>query len=270
MRILFTSLITATFLVIEVLDNPRLFQRALGTAQEMVSSAAYEKEIRIDGLSALTRSEVESLLPLHRATSWWMANFPTIQGRLEEHPWIKRAVVESCPGNTLSGWGCFILSITERTPKYLATVDSEEWLIAEDGAFLLPLSTVVGKTGLRDDQRLSVDVRTITRVSGLASRLNSPDVLGAQMDLVRRIVQLTPPIVHRSVEEIVFQQGSDFSVRFSRVPFPVVFSSSSDGPTLSDQSERCALLLKKFSDRYQEIEQVDLAFEKVGVVKLKQ
>lgn len=270
MRILFTSLITATFLVIEVLDNPKLFQRMWGGTQEMFSSAAYEKEIRIDGLSSLTRSEVESLLPLHRATSWWMANFPTIQGRLEEHPWIKRAVVESCPGNTISGWGCFILSVTERTPKYLATVDSEEWLIAEDGAFLLPLSTFAGKAGLRNDQRLSVDARTITKVSGLASRLNSPAILGAQMELVRRIVQITPPIVDRSVEEIVFQEGSDFTVRFNGVPFPVVFSSSSEGPTLSDQSERCALLLKKFADRYQEIEKVDLAFEKVGVVKLKQ
>jgi hypothetical protein len=270
MRILFTTLITATVIAIEVLDNPQLFQKAFLTAQEVFSSAAYKKEVRIAGLSALTRSEIESLLPQHRATSWWMANFPTIQGRLEEHPWIKRAVVESCPGNTISGWGCFILTITERTPKYLANVDSEEWLLAEDGAFLLPLSTVVGKAGLRNDQRLSVDVRTITKVAGLASRLNSPDMLGAQMELVRRVVQLAPPIVERSVEEIVFEQGSDFSVRFSGVPFPVVFSSGLEGPTLSDQSERCALLLKKFSDRYQDIEKVDLAFEKVGVVKLKQ
>ena len=270
MRILFTSLIAATFLVIEILDNPQLFQRLVEQARGVFSSAVYDKELRIEGLSALTRSEVEEALPLSRATSWWLTNFPSIQSRLEENPWVKRAVVENCPGVTSVGsWGCFILSITERAPRFLATVDAEEWLIAEDGAFLLPLSNVVGKEGLKDHKKLAVDAREITKVSGLASRLSSPDVLGAQLELVRTVVQLFPNLVGRKVASIELQGGSDFSVRFASVPFPVVFSSSSLGPTISDQAERCGLLLKKFQNKYDEIERVDLAFDKVGVVRLK-
>lgn len=270
MRILFTSLIAATFFVIEILDNPELFQRAFTTARGSFSSAVYDKELRIEGLSALSRSEVEDALPLDRSTSWWLTNFPTIQGRLEENPWVKRAVIESCPGVTSVGsWGCFILSITERAPRFLSMVDSEEWLIAEDGAFLLPLYNLLGSKDLKDHQKLSVDIKEITKVAGLASRLSSPDILGAQLELVRSVVQLFPNLVGRRVHSIHLQNGSDFEVRFHGIPFPVTFSASNHGPTLSDQAERCGLLLKKFQSKYEEIDRVDLAFDKVGVVKMK-
>ncbi len=269
MRFLFTFLIFTTVAVLHFLDNPDLFRHIAQSVGRTVDSAVYTKDIRIEGLKILSRTEVERLLPLHRSVPWWMSNAPVIQARAEESPWIESAVLDSCPGGSFRAWGCFVLSITERVPRFLAVVDNEEWLIAQDGAFLLPLNTILQQHRQGDDEKLAVDVRRLTRVRGLASRLNSPDLLGAQLGLARDGVQVMLKQVGRPIDTIDFSGKAELSVYFKGVPFPVIFSASDEALSLSEQSERCARVLQQFQGRFDEVEKIDLAFERVGVVKLK-
>jgi hypothetical protein len=55
------------------------------------------------------------------------------------------------------------------------------------------------------------------------------------------------------------------------LPFPVVFGSSSSesAAVIEDQGRRLKALLVQLKDRLPEIQRVDLAFSKVGVVKFK-
>jgi hypothetical protein len=279
MRFLFTFLIFTTVIALHFLDNPEAFRQVAQSVGRGVESAVYTKDIRIEGLKILSRTEVERLLPLTRSVVWWMSNAPVIQARAEESPWIESAVLDSCPGGALEAWGggaiglrawgCFVLSITERTPRFIAMVDNEEWLIAHDGAFLLPLSTILQQHRQGDDEKLAVDVRGLTRVTGLASRLNSPDLLAAQLGVAREGVEVMSKRVGRSINSIDFSGKAELSVHFKGVPFPVVFSAVDEAVSLSEQSERCALVLRQFRDRFGEVEKIDLAFERVGVVKLK-
>ena len=54
------------------------------------------------------------------------------------------------------------------------------------------------------------------------------------------------------------------------MPFPIVFTTATDSlVSLEEQAQRCAGLLTKLKDRFAEIERVDLAFTRVGVVKFR-
>jgi hypothetical protein len=67
-----------------------------------------------------------------------------------------------------------------------------------------------------------------------------------------------------------FLTHGDFAVTFEGVPFPVVFGAGPDSKVpLAEQGERCAELLKRLHDRFADILKVDLAFDRVGVVKFR-
>jgi hypothetical protein len=142
-------------------------------------------------------------------------------------------------------------------------------LLAEDGTFLLPLSARLREGDLKGNQKLAVDIRALSRVAGLASRSASPALLRAQLELVRSIVRDIHPVVGYRVESLTVSNTTDVQVRFENLPFPVMFSGDGNAPPIAEQGERCAILLRRFSERWGEIDSMDLAFDKVGVVRLK-
>jgi hypothetical protein len=76
--------------------------------------------------------------------------------------------------------------------------------------------------------------------------------------------------VRRQVRGVEFLSHGDLSVAFTDVPFPVVFAAGVDSAVpLAEQGKRCAELLKRLHDRFADIAKVDLAFDRVGVVKFK-
>jgi hypothetical protein len=57
---------------------------------------------------------------------------------------------------------------------------------------------------------------------------------------------------------------------FQGVPFPVVFGAGPDSKVpLAEQGQRCGQLLKRVQDRFGDIVKVDLAFDRVGVIKFR-
>lgn len=261
MRLLFTALVTSTVLLLHGLDNPDLVRRGVTGIETWGHSVLQDKDIRIEGLRALSRTEVERVLPLDRSVFWWMANTPVVQARVADNPWIGDVSVERCGDGWFSEWGCFVVSVTERHPKYAAMVDNEAWIIADDGTFLIP----VGGTG-----NVTVDLDRLVHITGLASRSASPDIVRAQLALAKNSIDALERTVSHPVRTLEFGQKGDLIIGFADLPFPIIFTSSPDsGISLEEQAVRCSRLLAELSGRFEDVEKIDLAFERVGIVKFK-
>ena len=260
MRVLFTLLITASVAALHVLDNPRGVRAWSEKAAGVVQKWWNAKEIRIEGLRTLPRSEIERLLPLERSVVWWKLQSTSIQGRIAQNPWIGEVSVSSCEGGAREAWGCFLISIKERQPTFLAVVDNANWVIDRGGSFIVPYSETLP---MPSNQRL-------VRVTGLASRHSSPDIVRAQLSAASSVLDTIEREVRRQVWALEFLGHGDLSVMFQDVPFPVVFGAGGDSVVpLAEQGKRCGELLKRLQDRFGDILKVDLAFERVGVVKFK-
>jgi hypothetical protein len=163
-------------------------------------------------------------------------------------------------------FGCFNLVVDERKPRFIALVDDERWIIGEDGALIVPAKG--NAPGLTDDA-----LRSLVPLYGLASRVTSSEKSQAQLKLAQDAIRVLERSVGLSVQSITFEGKGDISVDFQSLSFPVVFGASStvsdSTVVIEDQGRRLKALLEQLKDRQGEITKVDLAFSKVGVVKLK-
>jgi hypothetical protein len=263
MRALFTALMTSVFLVLQYLDNPRLFVAGADAVEDWWQRNFQDKQVRLEGLKWLSRTEIERVLPLERSVLWWMFNAPVVQAKVAESPWIGEAAVERCGENLLSEWGCFVVSVKERAPRFVAVVDEEAWVISDDGSFLLPASSAMKENS--EDR-----YRGLVTVEGLASRHQSPDLVRSQVALASTTIETLEKAVKLRVKGVDFVGRGDISVSFERLSFPIVFSASRDASvSLQEQGERCAKLLAQLNGRLAEVDKIDLAFSQVGVVKFK-
>ncbi len=265
MRVLFTLFVTATVGLIHFLDRPEWFRSRLQSTNAAVQELVQKKDIRIEGLSRLPRSVVEKLLPTDKSVPWWLANTTTVQSRLAQNPWIAAVKIDGCGGEGSSTtWGCFVLSVTERTPRFVSTVDGERWLVAGDGTFLAPVDSEDWH-GVKKGP-----IANVIFLDGLASRVSSPDVMRAQLAASARAVETLERSIERRITHLTFTQKGDLEVVFKGFGFPVVFNPASDDVALDEQGQRCRALLGKLGERLAEVERVDLAFSKVGVVTFKE
>jgi hypothetical protein len=263
MRIVFTLLVAATVIAIHILDRPEFYVARAHQTKAAIGDFVQSKDIRIEGLEHLPRAVVEALLPSDRSVPWWMSNKENIRSRLSINSWVESVVVEGCGDSVTESWGCFVLSVKERRARFVAVVDSESWLIAEDGTFLSPLE--------REDWQgvKRFHVPNIVRVNGLASRVNSPDVARAQLAIASLATTTLEEVIGRALTELVFSSKGDMQALFKGFSFPIIISASRDTSTLRDQAQRARALLPKLAERLGEIEKVDLAFSKVGIVTFK-
>jgi hypothetical protein len=263
MRIVFTLLVTATVVAIHILDRPDFYVARAHQTKAAIGDFVQSKDIRIEGLKHLPRSVVEGLLPSDRSVPWWMSNSASIQSRLSTNPWVEGATIERCGDSVTESWGCFVISVQERRARFVASVDSESWILADDGTFLSPLE--------REDWAgvKRFHVANVVRVEGLASRVSSPDVVRSQLSVASVAIEtLEEELGHRATVLTLSSRG-DVQVLFKGFSFPIIFSATSDASALRDQAQRARALLPKLTQRLQEIEKVDLAFSKVGVVTFK-
>jgi hypothetical protein len=260
MRVPFTLLITASVVTLHVLDNPQGVRDWMTQARVKADKVWNEKEVRVEGLRTLPRTEIERLLPLDRSVAWWKMQTTSIQGKIAQNPWIGEVEVGSCEGGVRAAWGCFLISIKERQPTFLALVDNAPWVIDRGGSFIVPYS-----------ENLSAQLKVpLVKVAGLASRHSSPDVVRVQLSAAANLLDTIEKEVRRQVRGVEFLSHGDLSVAFTDVPFPVVFAAGVDSAVpLAEQGKRCAELLKRLHDRFADIAKVDLAFDRVGVVKFK-
>lgn len=227
---------------------------------EQARAAVRVGEIELVGNLFVTRAEVESHLPPTRSGLWWRVNGTAIARGLESAELVRKAEVSPCTRLSLT---CFRITIEERLPRYAALVNSEMWLVGEDGVFM---GRVPEDTILRDGAGAVVEPPIVLK--GLDRAEASPDAIRARLDRVGESIRLIEQEVPFKVADAALVSGEDLAVRFRDIPYPVVFEIG-EPDRFKVEVGRFVQLLKELDGKHHLVSTIDLAFDRLAVVKLK-
>lgn len=288
MRALVTLCATVAVLSLLSLDQPeraRAFQRYVSSA---LARSWYDKEIWISGTMRVDRRELERLLPQEESVLSWNLHLQQLGALLRAHPLVQDATVERCSD---AWWGCFSIRVLEREPFLVAVVGKRGWVIGADGGVMTPLP---GTWGVEKSTEKSVDStrgaagnppgdvlqldpppahlagRDLPVVEGLGDEHESPDALRVRFAQAIRVVRVLGDALQREVTRIRFEPGREMRVQFAATPWRVVFDISGDErweERLQEQSARLVALIEQHPEQLENAEQVDLAFERIAVVR---
>jgi hypothetical protein len=271
MRLL--SSISCAFITIGMvyLDNPGPINRFANKRAAELHHLLYDKQFDFKSLKLVKSSELESLLPKDRSIIWWLFNLSDIEAQLVRHSLVKSARVNTCDSLAVTNWGCFSVEVDERHPAYAALISDEVWILGQDGGLLFPvpkeqfekqsLSKILSKYLAREvpaDKHLK-----IIQVAGKA-----PDLIHARLSYTRRALEIIEESSRLEVSLAKCSQQGEIRARFDGYPFEVIFDYSEDAPkTLADEAKKLATLIAEFGKRAQTIELIDLAYNKLAVVR---
>lgn len=262
MRALITALTTLGVGTLIFLDNPQGAADLYTSSSKRARSIWSDKEIRIAGLNLLARVEVERLLPVERSVLWWQLNRSQIEAKVAANTWVSNTKISSCSGGSLGErWGCFLVTVEERQPLFTTDFKGDSWVIDRQGFFVAPLVELLKRNFVGE----------LVSVRGVADGALEPGLVRAQLSAAAPLCDTLGKVVGRGVRDLEFLAQGDFAVRFKGLNFPVVFAAGKDaGVELEEQGTRFAALLKQISGRLGEVERIDLAFDRVGVVRFRE
>lgn len=256
-RILFFAVVTGAVLTIHVVDNPPWFRKTFAYFATSFHAALFVKDIRVDGLDTLSRLEIEKSLPMEKSVLWWIINTPTIAAKLANSPAIKSAAVVSCDPWVVRKWGCFAVQITERQPRFLVTLDNVRWLVGDDAGFIKPLDN----GGTVPEGVVPLDgFQSVSKSSDITRQLVASLLDGLRIVEKETNARITGAALQGSGEFAVKIEGFKFEARFE---LPI-----EGGSNLRAQASRFAKLIAELGERAADIESVDLAYNKVAIVKV--
>lgn len=256
------GLLAATFLLSESVTRGAL----LGV-QNRISVLLQPKQLSIEGTSLLSDDEVLNAVPVSSTIFSWLFLRGSIEEQLQRHPLVADAVISPCSGGLLQQLRCFAIRIVERTPKYVAVIDSKPWLVGEDGGFI----------GIADDSHLiermhdnGLAIEEMSLLTGLSVAGSTPDHTRGRLNYVRTAVEKIGAVTNLQVQSADLKANGELRLRFEEIPVPVIFGfAEADYRLLAVQAERLKVILSEIRERFNEIELIDLAFRRVGVVRFK-
>ncbi len=241
--------------------DPVRSEHAVHSAAEALYDAWYEKELLIAGDSSLSDKTIRDLLPSELSTLWWLMNTDIIEGELRKSPWILRARIHPCAAGIFSLWGCFVVSIEERKPSFLLTEGDITWLVGEDGGFISPLTPRL--------RELFKD-RTLRTLKGFYDDSPSAELFQARFKYAAHAMEIIEKRLKKKISSVQLMPQGELEVSFDDSPFAVVFSGGLEtAEPLHFELDRLQVLLDQFGGKEDTILKIDLAFNKLAVVRFK-
>lgn len=211
----------------------------------------YQKVISVSGLKTIEEFEILERLPAERSVSWWNRNLDAVSSELRKDSRIKSVSVSRCQERAVALY-CFEVKVEEREPKFVASFGGKSWIVGDDGGFIAPLKD--GEDSLR-----------LPMVNGLRGNVQMAQALSSR---IAAALEDISKIVGHEIKLLTVDDNGDLRCEFTTLPFSAVFSFSGfDEMTVSDQARRLVALLHAKQSQLDAISEVDLAFDKIAVVK---
>lgn len=254
--IVLTSLVVAGVSYLHISGRSAPYEAALAAR---VHRLAFSRELRFSGLEIVTEADLAPLLPSERSNLWWWWRRDTVAERLQHEKLIERARVEPC---ALPRWGCFEISLVERRPDFVTQIGDKAWLVDGDGEFMgrAPLTAL--------DPAAPANPAAPVIVRGIDLSGDSPATARARLDIVQKAIDVIEEGSGERVRAATVIGARDLEVRFLGKSFTATFGLP-DGDTvrLVDEVSRFARLHAELGPRERLVKSIDLAFDRVAVVK---
>ena len=242
----------------------RSFQDAGAFISERAAAFWYAKAITFTGLEQIAEEDIQALLPEQSSVLWWRMNSAAITASLQEHPLVSEVRLDECERWS---WGCFQLDIVERKPELLALVGDQVWLVGDDGAFIVPVPA--GQVPHVLSRIRGSDKRQPPLVKGLLHENPSPDKIKARLAYVTEALETIEQASGLTVEALELRSNGEMDVGFHGLRLTATFDAvENQSNRLSLEASRLKRVLDEFEGKSELIDKVDLAFEKLAVIRL--
>ena len=250
-----------------VADSPTRSAQLNASAAALSNQLLYQRSLQIVGANEALAARVRALLPEQNSNLWWLGHLRTIERLITADEHIASATVALCRDGWLPRIGCFSIEVKPRRTEFLVIAASDVRLVAADGVVL---ESVAAKDVEAEINRLVVAGTKAPRVvRGIYSDQPSSDVASARFARISAAVTQLEKQLTRRIEALTFLNSSELEVRIEALRFPVRFNLD-PLTTLSDQADRFLRLEREIAGKTENIELVDMAFDKLGVVRYAQ
>ncbi len=234
--------------------SPETFSRTGEFLGEVSDSLLYSRELHVAGNTTLSRDRIISRLPGELSNIGWLTTPQDVEQSIKLDPMVRDVEVARCG---FFSFRCFHISVVERQPAFVTQLGQKPWLVSKDGGFLSPAPEVA------DDSYPVVD--------GVLTTSMSPELMKSRLAFVARAIALLEDVLGARARHVTMNNGAELSVSFRELPFPVVFNGSkSQFDRLEIEAKRLKEILTQPGLKLHQIEEVDLAFKRLGIVRLKE
>ena len=236
-----------------------------GETYSALREIAFTKEISISGVDLVSEETVRNSLPLDESVFWWLINSDEVVADLRKDKYISHVEVEPCSDWIVDNWGCFDIRVDERDPKYLVKFNDSYWLLGEEGAFIEPVSY-----STQDDRSsLTSKYGELVPVSGLSGESTSPEIVTARFEYVRKALAIIENGLQIGIKDAELTPQGELIVTLRSPEVRARFDYLKDNwPQLKEEISRLRVLLQEVKGTESDIDLIDLAYERLAVVKL--
>lgn len=220
--------------------------------------------VRIEGNRVVSTEKIAAKIPQNKPITWWMENETKIESDIMTNPLISEVEIHKCAESKM--WGCIVVSITERKAEYIVRFNGEPWLVGSDGVFLVKLNDFVTLKRLK---KIYPDITERPILEGIADPDLSVDRMQGRLIYAKLILERSEKILGMNVKSLNLALDGETRIQYAGVPFVLKLDYlKGDEEQVNERLLRFKLILDQMKGRYSEMEQVDLGFESIGVVKL--
>jgi hypothetical protein len=246
-------------------ESRAFLQKLPDESMEYLRKVAFTKDISVAGTKFVSEEEVHSSLPLDESVFWWLVNSEKVVAALASNKYVASAKVTPCSDLLFNAWGCFRVNIIEHEPKYLVDQGMAAWIASSEGTFLKPVKD--SENGLPVEE-LQAEYGPLTVVTGLAGEGSSPDLVNVRFEYVRNTLNVIENEIGHSISQAKFSPNGEITVVLRDSGINARFAyADEDWGALKNRSTRLRTLLQEVKGREDTIELIDLAYQKLAVVK---
>lgn len=289
---------------VDDISSNKYLSFAIDRTSSLANSFFYQKRISINGTHYISDDSVKKSLPISKSNLWWHLNKKAIERELLKNPLVVTASVKSgiaendlvkiggtettlASDNKESCWfGCFQIDIKERKAQYAAFMEGQPWLIGDDGNFIRPIPVDFEENeGSSKDEMLREFFRSkgldVVILSGIVDPTMSPDIANARVKYLNDIVPVVESELRKKIAQLNLHKNGELIMKFDDITFPASFNFGGsdkqdsykqgiDMSVIGKEAKRLNTILEKFKGKEGLIKSVDLAYDKLAVIKLNQ
>lgn len=254
-----------------VADDPARSARLNNGVHAVSDHILYQRTINLSvsgqAVDAKVQRQIQALLPIERSNLWWITHKSEIEREITSNAHIATATVAFCRDGWIPQLRCFDIALTARSAEFLVMAASDVRLVAGDGVLLdhLPIARFEQEV----DRIVAVGAKPPRIISGIYSDQPSPDIAAARFERISKGIIQIESRLNRRAEKIEFINSNEVELMIEGNRFPVRFGIESL-TTLEDQVERYLRLEREIASKRDNIELIDMAFDKLGVVRYSQ
>ena len=208
-----------------------------------------------------SNSDIFSKFEKRTDVFYWYLNNSKIKENIKKLAFVKDVTIFP---NSLKEFYKFNIAIIEETPLFLIKLkDNKVQVISDEGKMLSYITNDEAFISNRDF------FNSLPVITGVDEGLDSAQTLNSRLIYISNFIKKVNTKIPYTINFIYFMPSGEVQIKFSEINPLVVLDLSKTDEWVDTELDRFNVLNKNLGPKINSMEKIDLAFSKVGVLKLK-